>query len=46
MSKEGSAITIEKLVQGGRGLAGQEGKVLLVRAAISKNIIDRILYTI
>ncbi len=29
-----STITIEKLVQGGRGLARQEGQVLLVRGAI------------
>ena len=29
-----STITIEKLVQGGRGLARQEGQVLLVRGVI------------
>jgi hypothetical protein len=31
------AITIEKLVQGGRGLARREGQALLVRGAFSRN---------
>jgi len=34
MTGESLTVTIEKLVQGGRGLARQEGKVLLVRGAI------------
>jgi 23S rRNA (uracil1939-C5)-methyltransferase len=35
-----STVTIEKLVQGGRGLARQEGQVLLVRGAIPGEIIS------
>jgi tRNA/tmRNA/rRNA uracil-C5-methylase (TrmA/RlmC/RlmD family) len=31
MAEQTLAVTIEKLVQGGRGLARQEGQVLLVR---------------
>lgn len=34
MAKESLTVTIEKLVQGGWGLARREGKVLLVRGAI------------
>ncbi|OLB54758.1 MAG: 23S rRNA (uracil(1939)-C(5))-methyltransferase RlmD [Nitrospirae bacterium] len=34
MADETLTVTIEKLVQGGRGLARREGKVLLVRGAI------------
>jgi 23S rRNA (uracil1939-C5)-methyltransferase len=34
MPEHAAAITIEKLVQGGRGLARQEGQVLLVRGVI------------
>jgi len=34
MTREALTVTIEKLVQGGRGLARQEGQVLLVRGAI------------
>src|SRR5438093_13267537 len=34
MANDTLTVTIEKLVQGGRGLARREGKVLLVRGAI------------
>ena len=34
MTGESPTVTIEKLVQGGRGLARREGRVLLVRGAI------------
>src|SRR5437773_11670032 len=34
MANDRLRVTIEKLVQGGRGLARREGKVLLVRGAI------------
>ncbi|MGH7251271.1 MAG: TRAM domain-containing protein, partial [Nitrospiraceae bacterium] len=34
MANEKLTVTIEKLVQGGWGLARREGKVLLVRGAI------------
>ena len=34
MTREALTVTIEKLVQGGRGLARQEGQVLLVRGVI------------
>ncbi|MGH7260644.1 MAG: 23S rRNA (uracil(1939)-C(5))-methyltransferase RlmD [Nitrospiraceae bacterium] len=33
-------VTIEKLVQGGRGLARQEGKILLVRGAIPEETVS------
>lgn len=34
MTLESATVTIEKLVQGGRGLARQDGRVVLVRGAI------------
>jgi 23S rRNA (uracil1939-C5)-methyltransferase len=40
MMNENLTITIEKLVQGGRGLARQEGQVLLVRGAIPGEIVS------
>ncbi len=40
MADRASTITIEKLVQGGRGLARQEGKVLLVRGAIPQEMVS------
>ncbi len=40
MTREAPTVTIEKLVQGGRGLARQAGKVLLVRGAIPQEIVS------
>jgi 23S rRNA (uracil1939-C5)-methyltransferase len=40
MAEREPTITIEKLVQGGRGLARQEGKVLLVRGAIPQEMVS------
>jgi 23S rRNA (uracil1939-C5)-methyltransferase len=40
MMNENLTITIEKLVQGGRGLARREGQVLLVRGAIPGEIVS------
>jgi 23S rRNA (uracil1939-C5)-methyltransferase len=40
MAGEALTATIEKLVQGGRGLARQEGKVLLVRWAIPQEMVS------
>ncbi len=40
MTAQPVTVTIEKLVQGGRGLARQNGKVLLVRGAIPAETVD------
>ena len=40
MAGEAVTVTIEKLVQGGRGLVRQEGKVLLVRGTIPQEIVS------
>ncbi len=40
MTREALTVTIEKLVQGGRGLARQEGKVFLVRGVIPQEMVS------